>query len=68
MDSLNLKTIMKNLKKRIDESIESIVWNYDSKKINLNDPKAKIWFLERKLQFGQLKEIRKNLKKISSLT
>ena len=38
------------------------------KKINLNDLKAKIWFLECKLQFGQLKEIRKNLKKISSLT
>ncbi len=38
------------------------------KKMNLNDPKAKIWFLGCKLQFGQLKGIRKKPQKISSLT
>jgi len=38
---------------------KSIIWDYDFKKMKLDDPKAKIWFLNRKLQFGQLEGIKK---------
>ena len=31
-----------------------IFWDYDIRKIDLNNPKVKIWYLNRKLRFGDL--------------
>lgn len=42
---------------------KSIFWDYDISKIDLSDPKAKLWYLTRKLQFGDFSDItRKDLK------
>jgi len=31
-----------------------IIWDYDVKKMDLSNPKVKIWYLNRKLRFGDL--------------
>lgn len=38
---------------------KAIFWDYDTAKINLNDPKTKIWYLNRKLMFGDLSGLKK---------
>jgi len=41
-----------------------IIWDYDFRKMNLKKPEVKIWYLNRKLQFGDLFGLkRKDLKK-----
>lgn len=43
---------------------KAIFWDYDLDKIDLSQPQAKIWYLNRKLQFGDLSGITKrDLKK-----
>lgn len=47
-----------------------IFWDYDMDKINLKDPQTKIWYLNRKLQFGDFsglskKDLNKYLPKLS---
>ncbi len=37
----------------------SIIWDYDLEKIDINDPQNKIWFLSRKLRFGDFSDITK---------
>ncbi|MBU2109839.1 hypothetical protein KKB71_02725 [Patescibacteria group bacterium] len=39
---------------------KAIFWDYDMKKSDISKPKAKIWYLNRKLQFGDLKGIKKS--------
>lgn len=39
---------------------KTIFWDYDMEKSNLSEPKAKIWYLNRKLQFGDLKGLKKS--------
>lgn len=43
----------------INEKNKSIFWDYDLRKSNLADPKNRIWYLTRKLQFGDFSNIRK---------
>jgi len=44
-----------------------IIWDYDVKKMDLSNPKVKIWYLNRKLQFGDFFGLKKNdLKKYLS--
>ena len=31
-----------------------IIWDYDARKMDLSNPKVKIWYLNRKLLFGDL--------------
>lgn len=33
---------------------DKIFWDYDIRKMDLTDPKVKIWYLNRKLRFGDL--------------
>ncbi len=33
---------------------KKIFWDYDVEKMDLNNPKVKIWYLNRRLQFGDL--------------
>jgi len=41
-----------------------IFWDYNLEKADLENPKVKIWWLTRKLKFGDLSEIKKtDLKK-----
>lgn len=41
-----------------------IFWDYDLEKADLKNPKVKIWFLNRKLKFGDLRGLKKaDLKK-----
>lgn len=43
---------------------KQIFWDYDLKKIDLSNPKIMIWYLSRKLRFGDLSGITKmDLKK-----
>jgi len=43
---------------------ETIFWDYNIDKINLKKPQSKIWYLTRKLQFGDFSGIsKKDLKK-----
>lgn len=43
---------------------KAIFWDYNLDKIDLSQPQAKIWYLNRKLQFGDLSGITKrDLKK-----
>lgn len=43
---------------------KAIFWDYNLAKINLNNPKAKLWYLNRKLKFGDLVGLKKaDLKK-----
>ena len=39
------------MNKRINKKI---FWDYDVKKMDLSNPKVKIWYLNRRLQFGDL--------------
>lgn len=38
---------------------KAIFWDYDMKKSDISKPKAKIWYLNRKLQFGDLKGLKR---------
>jgi len=43
---------------------KAIFWDYDLEKADLENPKAKVWWLTRKLKFGDLSGIKKaDLKK-----
>jgi len=43
---------------------KQIFWDYDLKKMDLKNPKVRLWYLTRKLQFGDLSGITKqDLKK-----
>ncbi len=37
---------------RRNQSSKVIFWDYDLSKIDLSNPKVKVWYLNRKLQFG----------------
>lgn len=39
---------------------KAIFWDYNLDKIDLSQPQAKIWYLNRKLQFGDLSGITKH--------
>ncbi len=46
---------------------KAIFWDYDMKKSDISKPKVKIWYLNRKLQFGDIKGLKKtDLKKYFS--
>lgn len=46
------------------EKNKAIFWDYDIDKMDLNNPRVKIWYLTRKLQFGDLRGIsRSDLRK-----
>lgn len=48
----------------IKEKNKAIFWDYDLDKMDLKNPRVKIWYLTRKLQFGDLRGIsKKDLKK-----
>ena len=43
---------------------QAIFWDYNTKKMDLNNPLVKVWRLNRQLQFGNLSGIKKkDLKK-----
>ena len=43
---------------------DKIFWDYDIRKMDLSNPKVKIWYLNRKLRFGDLSGLKKaDLKK-----
>lgn len=49
---------------------KAIFWDYNIKKVDLKNPKVKIWYLNRKLKFGDLRglkktDIRKYLSKLN---
>ena len=49
------------------EKNKAIFWDYNLKKADFKKPKVKIWYLNRKLKFGDLAGIRKlDLKKYIS--
>lgn len=39
---------------------KAIFWDYDLSRMNLKNPKVKLWYLNRKLQFGDLSGLKKN--------
>jgi len=39
---------------------DKIFWDYDVRKMDLSNPKVKIWYLNRKLLFGDLFGLKKN--------
>jgi len=48
----------------MNKKVNKIFWDYDVRKMNLNDPKVKIWYLNRKLRFGDFLGLsRSDLKK-----
>lgn len=38
---------------------KAIFWDYDMKKADLKNPDVKIWYLSRKLQFGDFSGVKK---------
>lgn len=43
---------------------EKVIWDYDIQKIDFQKPESKIWYLQRKLMFGDLSGLsKKDLKK-----
>jgi len=38
---------------------QAIFWDYNTEKMDLNNPSVKIWLLNRQLQFGNLSGIKK---------
>lgn len=52
---------------RFLEKNKTIFWDYNIKKMDLRNPKVKIWYLNRKLKFGDLSDLKKtDLKKYLS--
>lgn len=50
-----------------NQSSKAIFWDYDLSKMDLSNPKIRIWYLSRKLQFGDFSGISKvDLKKYLS--
>lgn len=39
---------------------KAIFWDYDTDKMNFSNRKAKIWYLNRKLMFGDLTDLKKS--------
>lgn len=39
---------------------KAIFWDYDTAKMNFSDQKVKIWYLNRKLMFGDLNDLKKS--------
>jgi len=39
---------------------KAIFWDYDLGKMDFENPRVKIWYLNRKLQFGDISEIKKS--------
>jgi hypothetical protein len=55
---------------RITKKEKQIFWDYDLENIDLTDARIKIWFLSRKLRFGDLsgttkKDLKKYLAKLN---
>jgi len=44
----------------MDGQQSKIIWDYDVKKMDLSNPKVKIWYLNRKLRFGDLLGLKKS--------
>jgi len=43
---------------------EKYIWDYDVKKLDLSNPEVLIWYLERKIEYGDWESLdRKTLKK-----
>ncbi len=42
------------------EKNKAIFWDYDLARADLSDPKVKLWYLNRKLQFGDLTGLKKS--------
>ena len=38
----------------MNKRTNKIFWDYDRSKMNLSEPRTKIWYLTRKLQFGDI--------------
>jgi len=38
---------------------KKIFWDYDIKKMDFKNPKVKLWYLNRKLQFGDLTGVKR---------
>lgn len=38
----------------MNKKVNKIFWDYDVRKMDLSNPKVKIWYLNRKLRFGDL--------------
>ena len=56
---------MKNRKISVKNRV--VFWDYDLKKANLKNPRILLWYLNRKLRFGDLSGIEKrDLKKLLS--
>lgn len=56
---------MKRLVKRCEN--KAIFWDYDLKKADMKNPKVKVWYMNRKLKFGDLSGLKKtDLKKYFS--
>ena len=52
---------------RFLEKNKTIFWDYNIKKMDLGNPEVKIWYLNRKLKFGDLSDLKKtDLKKYLS--
>jgi len=48
----------------MNKQSRKIIWDYDFRKIDLRKPEVKIWYLNRKLRFGDLLGLKKiDLKK-----
>jgi hypothetical protein len=48
----------------MNKKVNKIFWDYDVRKMDLTNPKVKIWYLNRKLRFGDLLGLNKtDLKK-----
>ena len=41
------------------EKNKTIFWDYNIKKMDLGNPEVKIWYLNRKLKFGDLRALKK---------
>lgn len=47
-----------------NEKNKAIFWDYDIDKMDLRNPRVKVWYLNRKIQFGDLRGIsRRDLRK-----
>jgi hypothetical protein len=44
----------------MNKRTNKIFWDYDVRKMDLSNPKVKIWYLNRKLRFGDLLGLKKS--------
>ncbi len=45
---------------RKNKFVKKIFWDYDIDKADLNNPEVKLWYLTRKLEFGDLSGVTEN--------